>query len=240
MGHSIAQFFQSFQAKDWLTLTGTIVALLFSSLSYYQKRNETFWSTRRELSDTLRRIGELNVEVAKLRVAADQSSNYAGLLNDQRRYLVRQASELAHRIRSAVTTSEYLIIAWGFDAIDDVVNADVYFRKAIETPTEQYEHGLAMRSYARFLESNHENERSREYYDKAMLEFAGDNDRATFYRADTYTRRAEALRNRGATDDAAGLFAAARAEYAKLRNSENKERLIGKLKRIENPGAPII
>lgn len=228
---------------EWLTLTGTSIALFFSLLSYFQKRGESYWATRKQLSDTLSRIGELNLEIAKHRTTPETARanfNLPGMLSDHRRYLVRHAALLAKRVRRTVTTHEYLIIAWAFDSADDVENARSFFEKAIEVRTDPVDHALALRSYARFLDNEHEADKAETQYNMALAALVGENDRLKYYRGDTFERRAVLERERGNLQKAQEYFAKARLEYESVKDEERHRRYLKNLARTETPAARIL
>lgn len=238
----MSAFFATFQAKDWLTLIGTVVALLFSLLTYFQKRSESIWSNRKQLSEEVARLTELNIELAKFRASPEESKlpqNYPILLNDQRRYLVRHAVDLANQIGASVSTHEHLTIAWALDLVDDVASAKIHFERAINKRTDYIENGLAHRSYARFLEKEGEGPLAEKEYAAALKAFSGaENDRARFYRGDTYERRALEARDRGDQLRATEFFEKAREYYQLLTDQANRKRRLDRLSVVESAGQP--
>ena len=74
----------------------SLVALAFSFLSYRQKDKEGKLGLRKQLTEILEKLTNLNVEDAKARSQSeDYPLNYTGIINDNRRFLVRQAAYLA-------------------------------------------------------------------------------------------------------------------------------------------------
>jgi hypothetical protein len=85
---------KSLETRDWITLVASFLALMFSLLGYFQKNRETKQALRKQLTDTLKELSELNLKDATFRSLEDKKNyppNYIGLLADQRRFFVRQA-----------------------------------------------------------------------------------------------------------------------------------------------------
>jgi hypothetical protein len=143
----LLKFVADLEPKDWLTLVGTVVALIVSTFSLFQKRAESRLTLRKQLSDILSKLSEVNLEIAKARLVEEQSrtpDRTVGYLSDQRRYLVRQAAYLADKLGNEISTYEFLTIAWPFDGSDDTCEAERYFRRATEEQGDAVGHGLAL------------------------------------------------------------------------------------------------
>src|SRR5258708_35371352 len=89
----ILEALATFQTRDWITLVASLGALILPVLTLCQKSGESRLALRKQLTDLLEKLTELNTEVAKFRTKRDDyPANYIPLLNDQRRFLVRQAA----------------------------------------------------------------------------------------------------------------------------------------------------
>jgi tetratricopeptide (TPR) repeat protein len=216
-----AEFFDTFQPKDWTTLLVSTFALVFSILSLRQKAGEGRLVLRKQLTDLLEKLSELNIEVAKFRFIREKKDeyppNYIGLLNDQRRFIVRQAAFVASRIRNLVSPYEYLVLAGGFDSIDDTYQAERLYKLASRT-NDQIDRGIAIRGYARYLFNRGRIEESRQQYSKAVECFKGDSDHLRHHRGDTYERWAGQEREWKNEPEANSLLEHSIAEYRSLTN----------------------
>src|SRR5438105_154091 len=143
----IEYFFSNLQPKDWITLLASLSALIFSSLTFRQKKGEGQLLLRKQLTELLEKLSELNTEISKYRIAQSKKDeyppNYIGLMNDQRRLLVRQADFISSKIPKLIANYEYLIIAGAFDGIDQTELAEKYFELAINTE-QAMEQGIAV------------------------------------------------------------------------------------------------
>lgn len=184
-------FFSSLEPKDWITLLASISALIFSLLTFRQKTGEGQLSLRKQLTELLEKLSSLNTEISKYRNAQSKKDeyppNYIGLMNDQRRLLVRQADFVSSKIPKLTATYECLVIAGAFDGVDQTELAEKYFELAISTE-QAVEKGIAVRGYARYLFNNGHIDSAREQYMRCLICFQGDSDRLISYRSDTYFR----------------------------------------------------
>jgi tetratricopeptide (TPR) repeat protein len=185
------------ETKDVITICVSIVALSFSIISTYitlrQKKYETERTLRNQLTDVLGKITALNLENAKIpqegATATGLTSRMRGHLRDQQRFLVRQATYVIDQIPALVSPFEYLLVAGTFEAIDDVYQAEQFFRKAIEhSADDEMNRGITTRGFARFLFNQGEHELAREQYMASVEIFSGDSDIMKEYRGDTYLR----------------------------------------------------
>jgi hypothetical protein len=177
---SIVEFLRGFEAKDWITFFASLAAFTMSLLSFRQKNAEGRQAIRKQLTEVLQKLSELNTEVAKFDSLADRAgypANYARLLNDQRRVWARRASYLSQRGEDLVSPYEYLVIAGAFNSIDDVEQAEHFLRLASTDQKNSLDRGIALRGYARFQFSQHLLENGRTNYQAAIECFAGESDR---------------------------------------------------------------
>lgn len=190
---SVVQFFDEFEPKDWLTFTASIAAIMLSILSFRQKAHEVRLALRSQLTDLLEKLSDLNTEVAKFNYQREKKDeeyppHYPRLLNDQRRFLVRQAAFVAAQIARLVSPYEYLVMAGAFDAVDDIFQAEHFYSVAASRASDLLDRGIAVRAYARFLFVQSRIPEGREQYARALDCFRGDVDRLKHFRGDTYER----------------------------------------------------
>jgi tetratricopeptide (TPR) repeat protein len=222
----IMEFFSTLQPKDWTTLVVSTFALVFSIFSLRQKAGEARLARREQLTDLLQKLSELNTEVSTYRALREAKKdeyppNYVGLINDQRRFLVRQAAFVAAKIKRLVSPYEYLIIAGGFDSIDDTYQAEYFYQLASKTK-DQIDRGIAIRGYGRYLFNRGRTEEARQYYSRALEAFKGDSDHLRHARGDTYERWAAHEREWGHPTEGDSLLEHAIAEYTTLTNPSRK------------------
>lgn len=74
MDELIKKVFESFEAKDWITLFASISALIFSLLTFRQKAVEGGAALRKQLTDFLEKLSSLNTEISKYRTSQKKMS----------------------------------------------------------------------------------------------------------------------------------------------------------------------
>jgi tetratricopeptide (TPR) repeat protein len=224
--------------KDVITISVSIIALSFSIISTYitlrQKKYETERTLRNQLTDVLAKITALNLENAKIpQEGASPSgltSGMRGHLRDQQRFLVRQATYVIDQIPTLVSPFEYLLVAGTFESIDDVYQAEQFFRKAIEhSADDEMNRGIITRAFARFLFNQGEHELAREQYMAAVEIFSGDSDIMKEYRGDTYLRWATQEFEWSYPDNAETYFNEARLIFESKSNPIARQRSVARL-----------
>ena len=224
--NSIVDVFGKFETKDWITLVASLAALVVSVMSFRQKTSEGRLALRKQLTDLLEKLTDLNTKIAKfhhLRKTGDLPAHYPRLLNDQRRLLVRQAASVAEEIRNLVNPYEYLLMAGAFDGVDDIYQAEAYFNRAASGAHTPLDRGIAIRGYARFLFVQNRKQEGRERYAESLKCFLGDTDRLRHFRGDTYERWAAQEREWGDASEANHLFSLAIAEFQTLSNPARRQ-----------------
>jgi hypothetical protein len=225
----IVDFLSDLQTKDWITLLVSSSALVVSIASFLQKTRENRLALRKQLTDLLEKLTDLNVEAGKFRASKDSyPSNYLGLLNDQRRFLIRQASSIVNQIKDLVSPFEYLLIAGGFDEIDDP-QSTTFFELAISSARNPVEQGIAIRGYDRYLFSHGQLDEARRRYKQAIVAFTGTSDRLCVYRTDTLERWPAHEREWHFPDEANVLLDRAIRECDTLSNPTRRKRDIERL-----------
>lgn len=238
MLHSAIEFFSKFEPKDWVTLVASFFALTFSILTLRQKSGESRLELRKQLTELLEKITEFNIEVAKFRHLRNKNDeyppNYIALLNDQRRFLVRQAAFVASRIKKLVSPYEYLLIAGGFGDIDDIYQAEYFYKIAAKAP-DQRDRAIATRSYANYLAKQGRKDDARQNYSNAIECFKGDSDSLRLSRGDTYERWARWESEWSNETDSRSLLERAAAEYESLTNTAWRSNEGSRVRRLLSP-----
>lgn len=183
-----------FEPKDIATTAIGVAALTLSLVNYFQKRGETKQTLRKQLTDALKDLVELNLKATTFKSVDKKDGypkNYLSLIGDQRRFLVRQAASLSDTLGNLVNTHEKIIIASTFASMDYVEDAERLFESAVATSAVGVDRGLALRNYGRFLYEQLEFEEAESKYAEAIIAFRGDDDRSRFYRCATFRQWAE-------------------------------------------------
>lgn len=224
---SLPNFVARLESKDWLTLGMSFSALLLTAASYIQKLTENRQSLRKQLTDVLEKLTELKTEVARFNSLSDKDGyprEYDGLLNDQRRFFVRQAGYLAEQIPRLVSPYECLVIAGAFADIEYIDVAEYWFQKACAEQPSARDRAIAIRGYGRFLFIQGRLDEARVRFQQAVKLMAGDSDIAVAFRANTLERQAELEQEWGLSAEAKSLLETALQEYSGLSNPGRRQR----------------
>jgi hypothetical protein len=175
--------------SKWVAVFISSLALLVTSLGHFQKRAETKIALRKQLTELLEKLTDLNLESSKARTNPSQSPpNTLGLLNDQRRFFVRQAAFLVTQLPKQVSPYEYRLVADGFNDIDETPEAEKYFRMGIKKSKTSVDKTIITRQYARWLYVERRFGEAVDQFDEAAKAAEGKGDRLTFYRFECYER----------------------------------------------------
>jgi tetratricopeptide (TPR) repeat protein len=230
--------------KDPAAVIISSLALIVAALGYLQRSFETRIAKRRQLSDALLGLTQVNLELEKTRSASDAVRTFSpivGILNDQRRNLVRQAAFLIDRLPSDVSTPEFLTLAWAFNAIDDAFEAERSFIRAVAVAPDDINRCIALRSYARFTFAEGDFEGGRGLYRRAVAVVSSPIDRQRHYYGETMERWAVQEAEWGDPERAAALLAEAVEKYRSISHPTMQDRNIARanelrtLHQIEEP-----
>jgi tetratricopeptide (TPR) repeat protein len=214
-------FLQSLQPKDQLTLLVSIGAIVLSFFSFRQKKSDMKLGDRKQLTDLLLKITDLNTERAKYDLKkTDYPKNYRGLMSDQRRFLARQAEVVMSRISAQVTPFEYQLVADSFAYLGYLYEAERLFERAVSVSVTPFDRGIAIRRYAVYLFDIAEPAEGRKRFGAALGCFEGESEVARDSRVDTYLRWSN-LEN---GDDARDLLTKASAEAEAIRLPARRQR----------------
>ena len=225
---TIAATFAGFERRDWLTLLASSAALSVSLLTYVQRSRAGHMALRKQLTDLLQKLTDLTLQAETYRALEGKPRfeefprNYLLLLNDQRRFLVRQAEFIAREIGALVSPYEYLLIAEAFTAVDDATQAERYYQKAVDSAGTPMDRGIALRQHAHFLGRHGRADEARIQYAGAIAAVAGDTDEVRICRAHTYARWARAEAEWGNPQEEATSLAAAEAAISTIANARRR------------------
>jgi hypothetical protein len=135
------------QAKDWLTLSVSVIALAVAIFSFKQKSTEYRLSIRKQVADLIAKLHDLNVEFAKSTSRSkkdDLPEAYEGHITDQRRFNVRQADYLCDKIPDLISPFEHIILAINFVDIGDGLQAEKHFRLGLQSKLFGIERSVAL------------------------------------------------------------------------------------------------
>lgn len=215
--------------KDPAAVIISSLALIVAALGYFQRSVETHIAKRKQLSDALLGLTQVNLELEKSRAASDALRTFSpivGILNDQRRNLVRQAAFLIDRLPSDVSTPEFLTLAWAFNGIDDAFEAERSFIRAVAAASDDINRCIALRSYARFIFAESDFEGGRGLYRRAVAVVSSPTDRQRHYYGETLERWAVQEVEWGDPKRAAELLAEAVEKYDSISNPTMQNRAI--------------
>jgi tetratricopeptide (TPR) repeat protein len=206
--------------KDLFFGTLSMLAFGLSVCTYQQRKTLKTDEQRVQLTDTFRKLHDINVEDRRLHdkhLRANYPEDYAPLLNDRRRFLVRQARYLADHTAALVSPYEWALIAQGFDDIGDAPEAQKGFEHALAKIDAGFDEVMIRRQYGLFLFRRGQAARAREQYQAALCILAGDTDRERLYQGDTYERWAALEQDFGDSREVARLLQQAAAAYQHIR-----------------------
>ena len=163
--------------NDKASLAMSGIALMLSIVAYVNGEikgaSEQQRTMRSQLTNVLGRIISSNLENTKAFRDAGQSDPFyyqqvSSILNQQNAFLLQQAMYVSEQIPSLVTTVELNTIALANASAGDIVVAERYYKRAIDTSPSDYYKSLATRSYATFLFPQRRFEEGRDQFRKAV------------------------------------------------------------------------
>jgi hypothetical protein len=223
--------------KELIAFVLSIAAFVISFVSFVQKSAEKRMGIRKQLTDTIAKLLDLNAELSKANDPNTKDkypSNYGHLVGDQRRLIVRQAKYLADQIMSDVSPYEEMVIGIGFDDIDDPIQAETMMRSARDRMSGEFETVIVNRQYARFLFRQGRVSEGREHFETAAAMLKGTTERYNLYNGDTYDRWARAEMDLGDILKVGGLLDRAEKEFDKIRSPGTRQRFFARLNDFRN------
>jgi hypothetical protein len=101
--------------RDYIaTSAATTIVFIIGLFTFTQKRTEFKSTLRKQLTDYIAKIHDLNVEQGKSRAANkkdDYPPDFNRLIMDQNRFVTRQMDYLANTISNMVTPYEWMVLA---------------------------------------------------------------------------------------------------------------------------------
>jgi tetratricopeptide (TPR) repeat protein len=242
---SIAHFWDAVitpPIATYIALAASTIAFLISIFAALQKLSEYRLAIRKQLTDYISKLHELNIEQAKSKAPKkrdDYPEHFERLVTDQRRFLARQAEYMARKITGLVTPYELMVIAISLDQIDDLALAEQYFQKALAKRLDQFERTIVLRQYARFLFRNGRLEEGRKKFSDAVASGTGDTRRHIISVGDTWERWAQTESEFGDKKVCSGLLDTAEKEYSRdVGVKQSLIRRMGSLRSEIEPESP--
>lgn len=205
--------------KDAATLIFSFAAFIISAWTFLQKRGEAKSALRKQLTDMIEKLHDLNVENAKSndeKLGLQYPKHFGRLLSDQRRFLVRQAKYIGEQIPNLVSPYELMVIAIGLDEIDDAPEAKKWFLRALAKADSEFDEVIVRRQFGRTLFRSGQIEDAREQFELASKVFKGNSDREMIYAGDTFERWGGLETDYGSKSRAPQLFGLAEQEYSRI------------------------
>jgi tetratricopeptide (TPR) repeat protein len=208
----------------YFTVPVSSLALVLSVISFVQSTWQGHYEEQRtirsQLTDVLAKYMSTTIDILKASHEFAQSDPklyqaLSGGLNQQQEFLLHQAMYLATQIPRQVSSVEYETIAFANVGSGDLINADKYYRKAIEVSPDDNYRSQATRQYAVFLFTQHRFEEGRGQFQQAASLIKGTDNWARAARGQVYQFWAvdESVFADSPTR-ASQLFESARNEYA--------------------------
>lgn len=227
--------------RNILTAFGIGLTVIFGVITYWQKTHDKQIGLRKQLTEILEKLVNLNIEIAKYKIERELLSNklpenYGGLINDYRRFFVTHAAAIVAEMPKSKTFSHELsLIAQAFDNIDDNLNAEKFFNKAIERAENTVDKILSSRSYARYVFNKVDRRSGDEMFNKIINSYENETSESIiYYRAETYKRWGTLYKGINEIEYKR-LMGLAKLEFSKLKNEITKN---GEIKRIDNLISP--
>jgi tetratricopeptide (TPR) repeat protein len=219
--------------RDYIATSAATIVFIIGLFTFTQKRTEFKSTLRKQLTEYIAKIHELNIEQGKSRAPnkkGDYPADFNRLIMDQKRFLARQMDYLANKIPNIVTPYEWMVLATSLDDIGDLAQAEKYFKKAfLSYARNDFEKIIFARQYAIFLFRNGRIEDGRRLYSFAVNTIKENVPRYIIYRADTFERWARAEAEFGDRKEVSALLDHAQSTYARLRNSSAKDRFMDQI-----------
>jgi len=227
------------ELKDFVTISISALAFILSAIATFistiRGRYEEQRAIRNQLSETLNRIANTNIENAKLYhdTATKDPAYYqqlSAMMNQQQASLLNQAMYLADQIPKLVTAVEMNTIAVANFNAGDVIMAEKYYRKAIEVSPNNYYRALAIRSYAGFLYTQRQFEEGRNQFQQSIKLISGGDNLSRYTNGYTYQMWAwNELNNAGVQSTAEQYFENAQSQFKNIDNDAVRENAMNTL-----------
>jgi hypothetical protein len=222
-----------------IAILGGIFAILIGFISYWQKNLDKQIALRKQLTEALDKLVNVNMDNAKYRAGKDKESlpeNYLPLLNDYRRLYLSQVGYIYDKINvKRINFFELTLIAQAYSSIDDLESAKLFFKRSIERTEEidvsinVIERIIAQRNYANFLFQKVSIDEANAIYKELFENYSTDkNDTQILYIADTYKRWANLYKDYKKDEYIAKLKLAI-SEFSKLKSKNTRDDQIKKV-----------
>ena len=192
--------------KDIILIILSSSAFCFSIasfiLTFRQRSGEGKRATRKELTDVIAAMANVNLAFAKLELDYPGSTEekivrFRRTYNAQRRYLADHGEFLASQIEDLVTDIDYLGLAGAFEASSNFEKAEKFYVLAVSKSPNNVLRMINLRTEALFRFRQGSAAYGRELFDKAVKLSLPDTDSIRQSVADTYLMWARAEKSAG-------------------------------------------
>lgn len=220
------------ELRDYAVFVGGIAGVagfVLSLITLLMKGGENRRTIRSQLTDVLSRLNTVNAESRKFRIeTADKKltpeiSGMFSFYNDQRSFLVGQATYLVEQIPKHVSHSEFAVIARAFGSFGDHEKACHYWERCLSCAKSDYAKGLHSRGFAGYLFDQGYYDLARQKFEESISFTSGSDDRNTHTRGETFHRWALAERAAHFYDEAEHLLVRSKLEFDRVQSVQLKK-----------------
>jgi tetratricopeptide (TPR) repeat protein len=178
-----------------ISAAALIVSLVALSVSTWQAWREAERGARMQLTDVLSKAAATRIE--RMKVAHDPAlstdSKYredlTGALDDQQDFLLQQAAYLIDQVKVLTNSVEMSDLAYYFSDRGDVIEAETFYKRAVELAPAGHYALIAAENYAEFIFGQHRADDGRKEFDAAISSInAPTNDQDRWDRAWAYRK----------------------------------------------------
>lgn len=230
------------ETKDILTLGVALLAFLVSAIStvitIVRGRKEKQRAIRNEITNVLSQIVETALESAKLfHECKEKPTDYyrvaSSILNQRNNFLLNQAVYLSEQVPNLVTAVEYNTLGHAHVEAGELLLAERYYKKAIDTSRDRFYRAIAQRSYALFLFQQQRFDDARSNFEQAVALLPGKNAHSCFLNGTSYQLwAANELSMSGDVDRARHLYACAEEQFNGIENFQLRENALKALREV--------
>lgn len=205
-----------------ISFISLVVSTIAIIITLHQKKYEIERTLRNQITEVIEKLVSVALEHDKIWFDSGKLKNdpqqqaLRARLNDQRRFLVRQAVYLIKQKPKLISDIEYLTVAEAFSHLRDYALADIYWKKAIQASPDDYYKSTNLRNYARFVFSQSSPEMGRQLYQESLSLLSKNSDRDRYLKGETYQRWALMESEFGFLGEAERLFDLSKVTFEKI------------------------
>ncbi|MDM8530455.1 hypothetical protein QUF63_04735 [Anaerolineales bacterium HSG25] len=220
--------------NDWLTISISGIALMFSVLttviSLRQRSLDVQRNVRDQLSNIINELHTTFVEKQKLKPSfqpnknlTPEESNRLRRIRNKNRFLVRQAVFLIEQLpMKLVSDMEYAEVAIALDTIGNIPQAELYWKKSVDAAVDDFYKSSNTKGYARFLVTHDRYDEARQIYKQRINAIHDNSDHMKYAKGELYRSWARGEAEVNSLSKANELFRKAETEYNSIQNTELK------------------